>query len=94
MFMALVVGRMFFVDAPFAVATPACAWHLAHVELENARYQNDGPGLTTRLEHRELNGFGAIKENAATKMLLISNDPVAATVLTEQESRGSGIRIR
>jgi hypothetical protein len=38
---------------------------VTQVELENARYQNDGPRLTTRLEHRELNGFGSIKESAA-----------------------------
>jgi hypothetical protein len=50
--------------------------------------------LTAQLVHRELKGLGAIKKNASASMLLILNDPVATTVLTEQESGGSGIRSR
>jgi hypothetical protein len=37
------------------------------------------------LEHREPERFRAIDEEAATKVLLVLNDPVAAAVLADKE---------
>jgi hypothetical protein len=40
-------------------------WRLTQVQFKNARHQNNSPGWTASFEHRELEGFRAIKENPA-----------------------------
>lgn len=58
----------------------------AHIELNDAWHQNDGSGMTIILEHCEPQGFSTIKKNAAASPFLVLNNPMAATVLAEQES--------
>jgi hypothetical protein len=53
------------VHASFEMLGRPTLWRVTQVEFENARYQDDGPRWTATFEHRELEGFGAIKEKAA-----------------------------
>src|SRR5262249_56566925 len=62
----------------------------AHVELENIRHHDHGLRPVSVFEHGEFQGFGAVDEQATAKAFLILNDPVAATVLADQEERGAG----
>jgi hypothetical protein len=55
------------------------------IELENAGNHDDGLGPISILEHRESKRFRAADEQAAAKVPLVLNDPVAAAVLTDKE---------
>ena len=50
---------------PFRELGRLALWRPLHLELNDAWHQNDGLGMTTGVEHCELQGLSAIKENAA-----------------------------
>ena len=60
----------------------------AHIELENSRNHDDGLGPMSILKQRKPQRFGAIGEQAATTVLLVLNNPIAATVLADKEEGG------
>jgi hypothetical protein len=63
-------------------------WGLAvDIELENSGNHDHSSWPAALLEHCEFQGRGAIGEQAATKASLVLNDPIAASVFADQESR-------
>ena len=58
-----------------------------HIKLEIPRTHNDGLGSISVLEQREPERFCAVDEQAATKAMLVLNNPVAAAVPTDKEHR-------
>jgi hypothetical protein len=62
-----------------------CAGRTTHVEFENSGHHDDRLRSVSILEHREFHSFGAIKEQATTKALLILCDPIAAAVSADMK---------
>jgi hypothetical protein len=57
----------------------------AHVQFQDAGHHDYGLRTVPILEHRELQGFGAVDKEATMKPALILDNPVAVAVLADQE---------
>jgi hypothetical protein len=57
----------------------------AQVQFEKSRHHDYGLRAPAVFEHGELDGFSASDKEAATKTVLIADNPVAAAVLAHQE---------
>jgi hypothetical protein len=65
------------------------AWLGSHIEFEHAGDHDNGVGLVTVFEQRELQGLGAIDEKAAAKMSLVLDDPLTVTVSADIKKRSA-----
>jgi hypothetical protein len=59
-----------------------------HVQFENARHHDHGLRPMPVFEHCELQGFSAVDKEAATKAVLILDDPTSVAVFANPEQRG------
>ena len=72
----------------FAGLIPIGASRSCHVEFDFVRQFDDGLGMVMVLEQRVFDSLRAVDEQAAIEPALFLDDPVAATVLADEDDGG------